>query len=125
MRMAQKFGYSWNFGLLCFWLITWLPFTVIPRGSKEKYRSLWALLWGNKKWGVLERPSIPKPLGKQEVPRRLHVISQNAGLATGLGTPTPPLAVAWPRFFPLDCEVHVRQNLWEIQQVHGGPSATF
>lgn len=63
MGMAQKFGCSWEFCLLWgfFWLITWLPFTVIPHEKiQKKYRSLWAPLWRNRKWEA----SLPRPLWK-------------------------------------------------------------
>lgn len=71
------------------------------------------------------------PVWKPEVPQRLHVTSQNAGLASAPAfppTPTPPpgqLPGPGYVFSPLCCELHVRQNLWEIQQVHSGPLANL
>lgn len=87
--MAPKSGYYWNCCLVS-WLITLLPFTVTQQGAARDDRCLRALLWGDRKWEVLERPFIPRPAWKHEVPQRPRVTRQHPGLAAAptLSCPT-------------------------------------
>lgn len=100
-----------------------LSFTVIGQGAVRKIQESVGSSLGGKEWEVLERPSTPRPVWKWEVPQRPQVTSQNPGLVPAFARPPEAAAWLWVCFFPLDCELRVRQKVRKVQHVHSEPSA--
>lgn len=128
MGMACNLGALGTLSLVSQWVTLSSSFTVVRREAAGKYRCLWALLCGdNKREEVLGRPSIARPVWKQAVPQRAYVPFQSPGQAAApaLSCPRVTAARSWVWFFPLDCELHIRQNLWATRQDHSRPSANL